>query len=73
MPRKLLTVAGLLAIFGVVIYLMMAFLPRPLKDSDYLMAGSVATLVTLAVAFFALVRTGPNSDSIFVKKRRKGS
>ena len=71
MPRKLLVVVGLLAVFVVVATLMVAMMPKPAANSDYLVAGSVATLVTLAVAFFFVVRNNPDQGAVFLKKRKK--
>jgi hypothetical protein len=45
-------------------------MPSPLKNSDYLVIGSVATLVALVVLFFALMATMKSPD-MFFKRRRK--
>jgi hypothetical protein len=46
-------------------------MPSPLKESDYMVIGSVATLVSLGVVFLVLVSTTMKSSDIFFKKRRK--
>jgi hypothetical protein len=67
---KVFMIAGLLAVFTVVAFGMVMMLPQPLKNSDYLVAGSVATLVTLGAAFLGYVRKNPQSE-VFFKKRPK--
>jgi hypothetical protein len=44
-------------------------MPQPRKDSDYLVAGAVATLAALGVVFAALLQRGGIQD-IFFKKRK---
>jgi hypothetical protein len=46
-------------------------MPAPLKDSDYLVIGSIATLVSLLVMFVALIATRPTTANPFFKKRKK--
>jgi hypothetical protein len=46
-------------------------MPSPLKDSDYLVIGSIATLVSLLVMFVALLATRLKSPDPFFKKRKK--
>lgn len=57
-------------IFAVAAALMLRFMPAPLKESDYLVIGSVATLAALLVLFVVVVATSKSSD-VFFKKRRK--
>lgn len=57
-------------IFAVVAAAMLALMPHPLKDSDYMVIGSVATLVALLVMFLALIATSRPSN-VFFKKRKK--
>jgi len=71
MPRTLLLVLAALCAFGVVAALMIRVMPGPLKESDYLVVGSVATLVGLGVLFLALVSTNMKSSDVFFKRRRK--
>jgi hypothetical protein len=55
--------------------ILLKLIPGPRKDSDFLVIGSVATLVSLGAAFAMVITTtmrpGKFSD-IFFKKRRKG-
>jgi len=50
---------------------MVAIMPSPLKDSDYLVIGSVATLISLLVMFLALIGTRLKTPDPFFKKRKK--
>jgi hypothetical protein len=68
MKKTILVVGGALLVFGAVVALILRFMPQPIEDSDYLVAGSVATLVGLLVLFLGLV---PRSGDVFFKKRRK--
>lgn len=68
MKNTVLIVAGALLVFGAVTAVILRLMPEPIEDSDYLVAGSVATLVALLVLFLGLV---PRSGDIFVKKRPK--
>ena len=70
MRQTILVLAGV-CVFGVAAAVMVAIMPAPLKDSDYLVIGSIATLVALLVMFVALVATRSGSPNPFFKKRKK--
>ena len=70
MRQTILVLSGV-CVFAVVAAVMVAIMPAPLKDSDYLVIGSVATLVALLVMFLALLATRLKSPDPFFKKRRK--
>lgn len=70
MQRGLILGLAAVCIFAVVAAAIVALMPHPLKDSDYMVAGSVATLVALLVLFLALLATSRPSN-IFFKKRKK--
>jgi ABC-type Fe3+-siderophore transport system permease subunit len=70
MPRALTRGLSAVCIFAVVAAAMARLMPHPLRDSDYMLIGSVATLVALLVLFLVLVATSKPSD-IFFKKRKK--
>jgi hypothetical protein len=65
----MLALAGI-CVFAVVAALMLKLMPGPLHDSDYMIVGSVATLIALLVLFLVLVTTS-RSSNVFFKKRRK--
>jgi len=70
MQKTILVSLGALLVFGSVAAVILRFMPEPIEDSDYLVAGSVATLVALLVLFLGLV---PRSGDRFFKKRKKQS
>jgi hypothetical protein len=69
--RQILLVLGGVCVFGVAAVAMLRLMPAPLKDSDYLVIGSVATLVSLLVMFLVLIATRLKSPDLFFKKRKK--
>jgi hypothetical protein len=70
MPRGwILGLAGV-CVFAIVAGVMLAVMPAPLKESDYMVIGTVATLVTLLVLFLVVIST-TKSRNVFFKKRRK--
>jgi hypothetical protein len=71
MPRNLVLVFAGLCVFTVVAAIMVKVMPGPMKESDYLVVGSVATLVALLVLFLMLVSTTLKSSNIFFKRRKK--
>jgi len=71
MPRTLALVCGVFFVFVAVVLIMLKLMPEPFKDSDYLVIGSVATLVAVRVLFFGLVGTRMKGGGTFFKRRRK--
>jgi hypothetical protein len=69
--RQVLLILGGLFVFAAVAAVMVAIMPSPLKDSDYLVIGSIATLVALLVMFVALLGTRAKTPDPFFKKRKK--
>ena len=68
--RTLILVLGAMFAFVAVAGVMTQLMPGPLKDSDFLVIGSVATLVGVLVLFFGLAGN-MKLGGIFFKKRRK--
>lgn len=67
--KKLMMIAAAAILtFVFVAGLLLHFLPGPRKDSDYLVAGAVATAAALAVCF-AAVFTDEKAREIFVRRR----
>lgn len=66
-----LAVAGLLLLFVASAGLILHFLPRPLSRTDYLVAGSVATLITLLALFIFVLVAGLVSGRLSFRLRRK--
>jgi hypothetical protein len=73
MRQVLLLGFGAVLVFGAVAAIMVKLMPEPLGDSDYLVIGSVATLVSLLLLFLVLVSTRLKSKDVFFKRRKKQS
>ena len=71
MRRFLILGLAALCVFAVTAAIMLKLMPSPLKDSDYLLIGSVATLVALLALFLALISTTLKSPDVFFKRRKK--
>jgi hypothetical protein len=71
MQRGIFLALGVAFIFAAVIFIMLQIMPQPLRDSDYLVIGSVATIVSLLAVFLLLVSTSMKSKDVFFKKRKK--
>ena len=69
--RQILLILGGICVFGVVAALMVQIMPAPLKDTDYLVIGSIATLISLLVMFLVLLATRLKSPDPCFKKRKK--
>lgn len=71
-PRKviLLAVSGFLT-FVFVSALLLQLLPGPRKESDYLVAGAVATAAALGVVFAAIL-SDAQARKLFFKSREDG-
>jgi hypothetical protein len=70
MRQTILILSGV-CVFAVAAAVMVAIMPSPLRDTDYLVIGSVATLVSLLVMFLALLATRLKSPDPFFKRRKK--
>jgi hypothetical protein len=73
MKQTIPIIVGAMLIFGVVAVAILRFMPDPIEDSDYMVAGSVATLAALLVLFLGLVSTRMKANDVFFKKRKKQS
>ena len=71
MRQLLLLGLGGACVFGVVAAVMIKLMPSPLKDSDYLVIGSVATVVSLLVLFVVMISTKLKASDVFFKRRKK--
>lgn len=56
-----------LLVFAAVAALMLQFMPEPMKNSDYLVVGSVATLAALVALFFMMGA----SKGLLMKRKKK--
>jgi hypothetical protein len=71
MQRLLALALAGICVFAIVAAALLRLMPGPLKDSDYMVIGSVATLLALLVLFVVLRSTSLKSRNAFFKKRRK--
>ncbi len=71
MPRGLILGVLAICVFAAVATILVEVMPRPLRPSDYLIIGSVATLVALLALFLILVSTTLKSSDVFFKRRKK--
>ena len=70
MKRTLPLILAALMIFAVISLVLLKIMPGPLKDSDFLVIGSLATLAALAGVFAVIIATSKSSD-VFFKRRKK--
>jgi len=71
MKRGLILGLGVASVFAVVALILVEVMPGPLRESDYLVIGTVATLVSLLALFLMLVSTSMKSSDVFFKRRKK--
>ena len=62
---------GAVCVFAIVAFVLLQIMPQPLRPPDYLVVGSVATLVALLVLFLLVARTSAGSKDIFFRHRKK--
>ena len=62
--------AGLVAVFAATAALSLRLLPGPLRETDYLVAGSAGTLVVLVVLFVVIAATRAGAGAL-PKPRKK--
>jgi hypothetical protein len=71
MRNKIVPAVAFLFTFALISALMMKILPDPLQEFDYMLIGTVATLVSMLVLFLTLVGPRLKSGDVFVKRRNK--
>lgn len=67
--RWLILVAAIVVVFGVTVAVALQVVPGPHSETDYLVIGSVATLLALVVVFVVLMVTSPKAGGLFFKRR----
>jgi uncharacterized membrane protein len=73
MGRTISLALAVVFMFAAVAGIMLKLMPAPLKDSDYLIIGSVATMLSLLLLFVLLIVRSGKASNVFFKRRRKGS
>ena len=71
MGRTLSLALALAFVFAAVAGIMLKVMPAPLKDSDYLIIGSVSTMVSLVLLFLLLIAASGKASNVFFKRRKK--
>ena len=66
----ILTVSALI-VFGVVGAVLLKVLPGPHRPADFLVIGTLATLVALAALFVAIIPGWLKTRDVFYKRRQK--
>lgn len=69
--RALMLAASAVIVFGVTVAVGLRILPSPHTDTDYLVLGSIATLLSLVVLFAVLLTTWLRSQDVFFRRRSK--
>ena len=72
MGRTISLALALVFVFAAVAGIMLKVMPAPLKDSDYLIIGSVSTMVSLLLLFVLLIVASGKASNVFFKRRKKG-
>ncbi len=72
MVRTISRALAVVLVFAAVAVIMLKVMPTPLKDSDYLIIGSVSTMVSLLLLFVLLIVSSGRASSVFFKRRKKG-
>ena len=70
MQRYIMLGLAALCVFVVVAAAMLKLMPGPLHEFDFMVIGSVATLIALLIMFLVMIGTS-RSSNVFFKKRRK--
>jgi len=63
-------VIACMVVFAVVAAILIQILPKPLKPIDYMVVGSVATLISLVTVFFVLIVVWLRNPEVFFKRRK---
>ena len=71
MTKGLQLAAAGLCVFVIVAMILWKIMPGPLKESDYMVIGSVATLAALLLLFVVWASISMKASDIFFKRRRK--
>lgn len=70
MPSRIALISGTVLMFVITVVILLQVLPGPHKSTDYLVIGTVATLVCLLVVFLIVTSTNASSRNKFFKQRK---
>ena len=63
--------AGILLVFLITVVVLVRIIPAPRSETDYLVIGGVATLVSMAALFVVLITTIFRSPDTFFRTRKR--
>ena len=58
-------------LFAATVLVLLQVIPPPRRDTDYLVIGGVATLISMIGVFIVLITTVMRSSDTFYKKRKR--
>lgn len=67
--RFAMAAGGIFVVFLVTIAIAFQLMPGPLKSTDYLVVGAIATFVSMLVLFVILTQTVGTKKQIFTKDK----
>lgn len=67
--RFAIAAGGITVVFLVTIAIAFQLMPGPLKSTDYLVVGAIATFVSMLVLFVILTQTVGTKKQIFTKEK----
>ncbi len=67
--RFAMAAGGIVVVFLVTIAIAFQLMPGPLKSTDYLVVGAIATFVSMLVLFVILTQTVGTKKQIFTKDK----
>ncbi|MBI5084931.1 MAG: hypothetical protein HZB13_10095 [Acidobacteria bacterium] len=68
--RWAMLICGAAIVFGATVAIGLQVLPGPHTETDFLVVGSAATLLSLGVVFGVLIGTWVRSPELFFKRRQ---
>lgn len=69
--RFAMAAGGIVVVFLVTMAIAFQLMPGPLKSTDYLVIGAIATFVSMLVLFVILTQTVGTKRQIFTKEQPK--
>ena len=71
MVRLAMLIGAAVIVFFVVVAIGVQLVPSPRSETDFLVIGSVATLLSLGTLFVVLITTWIRTPDVFFKRRQK--
>jgi hypothetical protein len=70
MGSRAALVGGLAVLFAIVVLVLIKVLPGPHKSADYLVIGTLATLLCIVIVFLVNLSTSDKTRDTFYKRRK---